>query len=248
MDYKLRVLNGHVNIQSSFERIIIYYVLSGEVRIKQGKEIKMYAQDAFFFVKPFSPPIILNSDGEVLELMIDKRSFNRYSLLNSEKIYQKEHHIQDVDAAIKDEILHVMDAQSEPTLFNSDLHMIRLINYIDLAGYIDNVANVNNELVINVLHYVNAHYKSELSVNKIAEHFYVNTSYLSRVFSETLNISLLNYIRKIKMYSIAIDIISLKTDQNIWQDYGFKTYESYLKNFKKTFDLTPSEFLKNPPF
>ncbi|PNZ80505.1 AraC family transcriptional regulator, partial [Staphylococcus microti] len=46
-------------------------------------------------------------------------------------------------------------------------------------------------------------------------------------------------------YNVASDIITLGLDQDIWKTYGFKSYESYLKNFKKTFDMTPSEFLKD---
>ncbi|MCS4486863.1 helix-turn-helix transcriptional regulator [Staphylococcus americanisciuri] len=245
MDYKQRILSDNLNIQSSFEHIVIYYILSGEVEINKNQTVKVFREDQFFLVKPFSPPIILNNNGEVLELTINKRSFNRFSLLNSNQAYAKELEVEDIDAAIKQEILNIIRTGNDTAKFATDLHMIRLINFIHLGGYNNNYSNVTNPLIVNVLHYINENYKSQLTVSKIAEHFFVNASYLSRLFSETLNIPLLKYIRKIKMYNVASDIVTLGFDQDIWKDYGFKSYESYLKNFKKTFDMTPSEFLKN---
>lgn len=245
MDYKQRILSDNVNIQSSFEHIVIYYILSGEVKVSKNHTARTFQSDEFFLVKPFSPPIIINNNGEVLELTINKRSFNRFSLLNSNQAYSKALDVDDIDAAIKREIINIIRAENDTTKFHSDLHMIRLINYIHLGGYNNNYSNVTNPLIVNVLNYINENYKRQLTVSKIAEHFFVNASYLSRLFSETLNIPLLKYIRKIKMYNIASDIVTLGFDQDIWKDYGFKSYESYLKNFKKTFDMTPSEFLKN---
>lgn len=245
MDYKQRILSDNVNIQSSFDHIVIYYILSGEVRVSKNHTAKIFQSNEFFLVKPFSPPIIINNDGEILELTINKRSFNRFSLLNSNQTYTKELDLDDIETAIKHEITSIIHSKNDTTRFHSDLHMIRLINYIHLGGYNNNYSNVTNPLIINVLNYINENYKSQLTVSKIADHFYVNTSYLSRLFSETLNIPLLKYIRKIKMYNVASDIITLGLDQDIWKTYGFKSYESYLKNFKKTFDMTPSEFLKD---
>ncbi|QLK85562.1 helix-turn-helix domain-containing protein [Staphylococcus sp. 17KM0847] len=244
MDYKQRILSDTVNIKSSFEHVVIYYILSGETELNKNHTTTIFQENEFFLINPFSPPIIIKNTGEVLELTINKLSFNRFSLLNSDKNYKADTDINVIEGAIKREIISLIHAEEQANTFNSDMHMIRLINYIDLGDYYNNHSNVTNPLIVKVLNHINENYKQQLTVTKIAEHFFVNASYLSRLFSETLNIPLLKYIRKIKMYNIAADIIIIGSDQDLWKLYGFKSYESYLKNFKKIFNMTPTEFLK----
>uniref|UniRef100_UPI0030C676B6 helix-turn-helix domain-containing protein n=1 Tax=Staphylococcus arlettae TaxID=29378 RepID=UPI0030C676B6 len=97
----------------------------------------------------------------------------------------------------------------------------------------------------NVLIYINEHYKENLTLATIAEKFYVNSSYLSRVFSETMNISLIKYIRKVKIYRLAVEILSSNNHKDIWKSYGYKSYSTYLNTLQRVFSITPEAFIAN---
>jgi AraC-like DNA-binding protein len=121
-----------------------------------------------------------------------------------------------------------------------------LINFIRLGNYYrEHNLEASNPLINNVLIYINEHYKENLTLATIAEKFYVNSSYLSRVFSETMNISLIKYIRKVKIYRLAVEILSSNNHKDIWKSYGYKSYSTYLKNFQRVFSISPEAFIDN---
>lgn len=93
--------------------------------------------------------------------------------------------------------------------------MIKLINYIRILGHPKNISSIKTPLIIDALQYVNENFKEKMTATDTATHFYVNTSYLSRVFSKYLNITLLKYIEKVKIYDLACDIIKYKSDYDL---------------------------------
>lgn len=238
MEYQMRIINEDIDVSSSIEYILLYFVFSGKAKLSDEKKESEYKEGDFFVVPPFSNPKIIKNTGELIEVSINKLSFNRFSLYTSEELP-----VNNRTEYIKKEILNLVNAVLNSDVFNADMHMFKIINFIHVGGYYNNYNNIMNPLLINVLKYVNENYKKELTVTNISEHFYVNTSYLSRLFSETLNISLLKYIRKVKMYNIAVDIIRLNSDHNLWREYGYKSYDLYLKNFKTVFNVSPKDFI-----
>ncbi|MHD0447455.1 helix-turn-helix domain-containing protein [Staphylococcus cohnii] len=102
----------------------------------------------------------------------------------------------------------------------------------------------SNKLIKNVVEYINQHYKQPLTLNLIAKNFYVNSSYLSREFSKKMNISLIKYIKKVKIYSLSRELLTNGNSESIWVDYGFRSYNTYLRDFKNVMQMTPKDFIK----
>lgn len=242
MDYKFEILENDFDIEMNFKDIMVFFVLNGNVKLDYNKSSKIFKQNDLFVIRPFSLPVIINNeDAKVIVLTIDQLSFNRFSLYNLND-YNIKH--DEVEGLVKKEFLKTIMSIYENDLFSSNIHIIKLINYINIGNYGENTMECHNELVIDVMGYVNEHYKEPLSVTQIADQFYVNSSYLSRLFSETLNIPLSSYIRKVKMYYLAVDIMVLNSDKGLWKKYGYNSYSTYLQNFKYIFALSPSEFIK----
>lgn len=62
------------------------------------------------------------------------------------------------------------------------------------------VTGKEKSLVQQVQDYINEHYSNEdISLNKLAQHYYVNASYLSRVFKEKTNSTFTKYIFEVRM-------------------------------------------------
>ena len=101
----------------------------------------------------------------------------------------------------------------------------------------------SNKLVINVIDYINDFFTSpEINTIDIAKDFFVSEGHLSRLFRKYTGTTVYNYIiQKRLSYSITLfwkgDAI-----QDACYKSGFTDYTSYLKAFKKTYHLTPSQY------
>lgn len=242
MNYKIEMLDHSYELVTGSNDILVCFVLSGKVKLDYHHTSKVFKKNDVFIIRPYSLLKEVNcDDAKLIVLTIDQLSFNRYSLVNIKEYNIKN---ENLDILIKKAFLKIIKGNYENNYLNSGIHLIKLINYINLVKYEGYGTGYANDLVLDVMDYVNNHYKEYLTVTQIAELFYVNASYLSRVFSELLNIPLSDYIRKTKMYYLASEITILNTDKDLWKKYGYKSYSTYLKNFKYLFDASPTEFIK----
>ena len=99
-----------------------------------------------------------------------------------------------------------------------------------------------NEKVNNILAYINQNIASNLSLNAIAERFFISKFYLSRQFKQFTGMSIYQYIIK-KRVTISRDLLrSGNPVTNACMECGFNDYSNYYKAFKREFGCNPSEF------
>lgn len=101
------------------------------------------------------------------------------------------------------------------------------------------------ELFKKIESFIIEHINQDLTLNMIAEHFFYNPSYLSRLFKTKLNKNYMTFVREIRInyaqqllddskYSI-VDICNLS---------GYKSYKHFVKVFKSVTKMTPTEYRK----
>lgn len=242
MDYTFNVYKSSEPIKFKLETINIIFVLEGDMTLFQNKAIQSYKKHSFFLIRPYQSTDFILNYKKIIVLSINALSFNRFALFNWEATLENT----TVNNAIIHTYLNVIKSLYEKDNFNADINIVKLINYIRLSdSYKNNLFLKEHPLIKNIIAYIDSNYKKSLTVSAIASEFYVNTSYLSRLFSNNMNISLLAYIRKIKIYHLAADLISNPISHDIWKDYGYDSYETYLKHFKIVFSMSPSEFISN---
>ena len=84
-----------------------------------------------------------------------------------------------------------------------------------------------------------------LSLNKISHLFYMNASYLSRIFKRTMGVNVSKYITSLRMLKA---FIMLKTKQfsitKISETIGYSSPFYFSKEFKRYSKLSPSQYIK----
>ncbi|QYR20588.1 response regulator [Paenibacillus sp. sptzw28] len=93
--------------------------------------------------------------------------------------------------------------------------------------------------------YIDEHYTEEISLNWVAEHFFINPAYLSRTFKREYGQNFNEYIMQLRMSKASRLLAdgSLKLEL-ISQMCGFENPKYFFKRFKLFFGCTPSEYRK----
>ena len=96
----------------------------------------------------------------------------------------------------------------------------------------------------NICDYIEHHIDEDLSLDNIANHFFLSKFYISHVFKDNLGISLHKYIAKKRLQLCRDAILSGESMSFACNNYGFDDYSSFYRAFKKEFGITPRELSK----
>lgn len=111
--------------------------------------------------------------------------------------------------------------------------------------YNSNVGCKTNAIAENVALWIEANNCKHNTVAEISEHFGYNSDYLNRVFRQSYNKSIKQYIDEEKIKFIKKLILNEKmTLREIAETAGFDEYKYFLKFFKYHEGFTPTEFQK----
>lgn len=100
-----------------------------------------------------------------------------------------------------------------------------------------------NKVIDEVLLYIHSNYSKEISVSDLAEQNYMNSSNFSRLFKNCVGVSIIDYLRKIRINK-AKDLLesSYKSISEIALEVGYKSENLFYKDFKRIENITPSKY------
>lgn len=115
---------------------------------------------------------------------------------------------------------------------------------LNIAKKVNNYNNKSIRVILRkAIDYINEHYSEPLTLNEVAEHTYVTTFYISRMFKKELGISFIDYLNDIR----------IEKAKELLKDVRYKSYEVaslvgipdphyFSKLFKKYSGISPSEY------
>lgn len=102
--------------------------------------------------------------------------------------------------------------------------------------------------ISNVIAYIEANLKSEITLDKISEHVNISKFHLNRVFHAISSNTLMNYVRGRKLSSSIDELLNTNLKvSDISQEYSFNYEQSYIRSFINTFGISPDKFRKEKP-
>ncbi len=103
-------------------------------------------------------------------------------------------------------------------------------------------ATRSNRAVSKVIDYVNLHYGEPLSLDMLAERFYVSKYHLSHEFNRQVGTSVYRYIQK-KRLMIARQLLAQGSKPNeVYSTCGFGDYAGFYRAFKAEYGAAPREY------
>lgn len=100
-----------------------------------------------------------------------------------------------------------------------------------------------NELYSDVMEYINCHFSEDLTLQMIADKFYVNASYLSKIFKNEAGVTFTAYLSNLRLEMACMLLKDSKLQvTEIADKIGFKNYFYFARVFKKNYDMTPSSY------
>lgn len=103
----------------------------------------------------------------------------------------------------------------------------------------------SNDLVCDILIYINNNIENEISVQEIADKFYFNRYYVMKLFKKELKITINEYINKKRIYNCLIEIKNSNDSfLNIGLNNGFNSLEYFSETFKNIIGVSPRIYKK----
>ena len=96
-----------------------------------------------------------------------------------------------------------------------------------------------------VMAYINEHYAQPLTLEEIADAFFISKSYLSHEFVRYTNTSVYEYIQFRRICGAKLLIASGVSLTDAAFQSGFNSYSSFLRTFRKTAGISPTDFQRN---
>lgn len=90
--------------------------------------------------------------------------------------------------------------------------------------------------------YIEAHIDEPLSLNELASAFYLSKFHIAHIFKESMGISIHQYIVKKRLEACKNALATDSSLENISARFGFASYSSFFRYFKKEYGVSPKEY------
>lgn len=92
--------------------------------------------------------------------------------------------------------------------------------------------------------YIDGHLCEPLSLDVLSQVFFLNKFYISHSFKESMGISVHQYILKRRLDACKNALTTDQSLENIAAHFGFSSYSSFFRYFKKEYGISPKEYRK----
>ena len=101
------------------------------------------------------------------------------------------------------------------------------------------------EISHRIAHYIKMHHSEKITLESIAKTFGYSPNYISAVFSKSHNTTLKQFIITTRLeHSIKMLVSTNTSVTSICFECGFSSFPNFLRTFKTTYNMTPSEYRK----
>lgn len=214
------------NIKYKLEPFDVLLIRPGEHHHIEQVENEVYSRRVIRFPKHFIPPEVLRDlkNKDVKLNIKDKRVYESLTKLDEfVDIYHDKSNLTKLSILLKNSLLEF------------------IVLYSDLENKEGEVQNTGDDLVNDVLTYINDNISKPIRIDDICLKFYISKSKLYRTFQENMQIPVAQYIRN-KRVMLAHNLIENgQNPSDVYELCGFEYYSTFFRTYKKIFGKSPSK-------
>ena len=240
---KVSNLDYHLHAQGEVELVVM---LQGSCRVTCGSRADVIRAGDIFCVFPNQPhKYEASTDVQAYLLIVPvKRYLSAYGnllqkQLPTDPICRREHLDPALLALLESAYLDKRYA-SEPMMQGYMMVIFgKILEYFELTEQ----KTGSEESLRRVLKYINEHYREAVSRKQIAKAVGYNESYISHLFSETMQTTLTDYVHSLRVED-ACRLLT-ETDVSVIQigfDLGFASVRNFNRVFLKRTGMTPKQY------
>ncbi len=118
-----------------------------------------------------------------------------------------------------------------------------LLNRLVLQQRREKPVPAPDSTVYNVLGYINEHYNENLTLDELANRFFVSKYHLSREFQRLVGTSVHRYIVQKRLVMAKQMLSAGKPSSEVYQSCGFGDYSNFYRAFKTEYQISPKEYV-----
>ena len=118
-----------------------------------------------------------------------------------------------------------------------------LLNRLSLQQRQENVVPTPDTTVYNILGYINEHYSENLTLDDLANRFFISKYHLSREFQRLVGTSVHRYIVQKRLVMAKQMLSAGKPSSEVYQNCGFGDYSNFYRAFKAEYQISPKEYV-----
>lgn len=228
----------------------VYHVLSGDMLIINPRELHQV------YIKPDAAPyeryMLWVAPGLLRQLSSEQTDLCR-CFDTSRPDYGNLLHLSPEQRNVVRSLMETICQDVEQPGFGSDVLRYDLLT--GLMVLVNRIAEhpdaavtekaVSNKVVSQVIDHINLHYEQPLSLDALAERFFVSKYHLSHEFNKQMGISIYQYLLK-KRLLIARQLMAQgKKPQEVYAACGFGDYAAFFRAFRKVYGQSPRDYIKS---
>ena len=118
-----------------------------------------------------------------------------------------------------------------------------LLNRLALQQRKEESAAAPDSVVYDILGYINEHYSENLSLDDLANRFFISKYHLAREFQRLVGTSVHRYIVQKRLVMAKQMLSSGKPSSEVYQNCGFGDYSNFYRSFKAEYQISPKDYI-----
>lgn len=142
------------------------------------------------------------------------------------------------------------DELSKGEKCNHDLvsHLLSAIVMLfldSLGAPFDEQNDYGSDLIGRIVLYINENFRHKLTLEEIAEHFFISKNHLCNYFKKQMNTTIISYIRALRLeYAEKLTHHTKLKSVEISKACGYGSISNFLRDFKKQYGVSPLDMRK----
>jgi len=122
------------------------------------------------------------------------------------------------------------------------MNMVLIGIYRAVASQEEEEDSVASRLVQSIVEHINDHLLDDLSLDRIAETFFISKFYLERIFKKQMSVTVHNYITQRRLTLARQRLYDGAAPTQVYKNCGFSNYATFYRAFQKMYGASPKEF------